>query len=139
MEEKYDPAILGQHIDRAARPSVVATKSGSAPGRPTLKFVDVGARWVDVEDRKKRVQAAERRTLLSAQRRLSGDHHREAASNAEKNARVKAAQDFKSSYRSMQTRVEARSLRGRPTRFNRFATRRHTAVKRAVAQAKAKA
>ncbi|VDB84328.1 unnamed protein product [Peniophora sp. CBMAI 1063] len=139
MEEKYDPSILGQHIDRAARPSVVTTKSGTAPGRPTLKFVDVGARWVDVEDRKKRVQAAERRALLSAQRRLPGEHHREAISNAEKSERVKAAQQFKNSYRSMQARAEARSLRGRPVRYNRFAARRHDAVKRAVAQAKATA
>lgn len=137
MEEKYDPSILGQHIDRAARAPVVTTKSGTAPGRPTLKFIDVGARWVDVDDRKKRVQAAERRALLNAQRRLSGEHHREATSNSDKSERVKAAQDFKNSYRSMQARVEARSLRGRPTRYNRFTARRHSAATRAIAKQKA--
>ncbi|KAI0363051.1 hypothetical protein BV20DRAFT_1007847 [Pilatotrama ljubarskyi] len=39
------------------------------PGRPTMRFVDVGAKFIDVDDRLKRISAAKRRTLMKRKRR----------------------------------------------------------------------
>ncbi len=36
--------------------------------RPSLKFVDVGGKFLDVEDRKRRLRASERRSKLRARR-----------------------------------------------------------------------
>ncbi|CDO73048.1 hypothetical protein BN946_scf185007.g102 [Trametes cinnabarina] len=37
--------------------------------RPTIRFVDVGAKFIDVDDRLKRIRAAKRRTLMKRRRR----------------------------------------------------------------------
>ncbi|KAI8990591.1 eukaryotic mitochondrial regulator protein-domain-containing protein [Trametes punicea] len=39
------------------------------PGRPTIRFVDVGAKFLDVDDRLRRIEAAKRRTLMKHRRR----------------------------------------------------------------------
>ncbi|KAJ8483155.1 hypothetical protein ONZ51_g4888 [Trametes cubensis] len=39
------------------------------PGRPTMRFVDVGAKFLDVDDRLKRISAAKRRSHRKRQRR----------------------------------------------------------------------
>ncbi|KAI9057780.1 hypothetical protein FKP32DRAFT_1597999 [Trametes sanguinea] len=41
------------------------------PGRPTIRFVDVGAKFIDVDDRLKRINAAKRRQLMKRRRRAS--------------------------------------------------------------------
>lgn len=38
-------------------------------GRPTMRFVDVGVKFLDVDDRLKRVNAAKRRSLMKRRRR----------------------------------------------------------------------
>ncbi|KAI0828914.1 eukaryotic mitochondrial regulator protein-domain-containing protein [Trametes gibbosa] len=40
-------------------------------GRPTMRFVDVGVKFLDVDDRLKRVTAAKRRSLMKRRRRTS--------------------------------------------------------------------
>ncbi|KAI0756302.1 eukaryotic mitochondrial regulator protein-domain-containing protein [Daedaleopsis nitida] len=54
-----------RHLKFETNPDVVLER----PGRPTIRFVDVGVKFVDVKDRLKRVQAAKRRTLLKRRRR----------------------------------------------------------------------
>lgn len=39
-----------------------------APGRPTIKFVDVGGRFIDVEERLRKIAQAERRAKLAARK-----------------------------------------------------------------------
>ncbi|KAH9897818.1 eukaryotic mitochondrial regulator protein-domain-containing protein [Cubamyces lactineus] len=39
------------------------------PGRPTMRFVDVGAKFLDVDDRLRRISAAKRRSQMKRQRR----------------------------------------------------------------------
>jgi len=43
------------------------------PGRPTWKFVDVGGKYVDVDDRLRRMKESERRSRLRSQRRARKD------------------------------------------------------------------
>ncbi|KAI0334345.1 hypothetical protein GY45DRAFT_1334257 [Cubamyces sp. BRFM 1775] len=43
------------------------------PGRPTMRFVDVGAKFLDVDDRLKRIRAAKRRSQMKRQRRGAGE------------------------------------------------------------------
>ncbi|KAL7285522.1 hypothetical protein ACG7TL_000624 [Trametes sanguinea] len=40
------------------------------PGRPTIRFVDVGAKFIDVDDRLKRINAAKRRQVMKRRRRV---------------------------------------------------------------------
>ncbi|KAI0714949.1 eukaryotic mitochondrial regulator protein-domain-containing protein [Earliella scabrosa] len=54
-----------RHLKLETEPDVVVERQG----RPTLRFVDVGVKFVDVKDRLKRVQAAKRRSLLKRRRR----------------------------------------------------------------------
>ena len=54
-----------RHLKLETEPDVVVERQG----RPTLRFVDVGVKFVDVKDRLKRVQAAKRRSLLKQRRR----------------------------------------------------------------------
>jgi hypothetical protein len=37
-----------------------------APGRPTIKFVDVGGKFIDVEERLRKIAQAERRAKINA-------------------------------------------------------------------------
>ena len=54
-----------RHLKFETEPDVVLER----PGRPTIRFVDVGVSFVDVKDRLKRVKAAKRRSLLKRRRR----------------------------------------------------------------------
>ena len=54
-----------RHLKFETEPDVVLER----PGRPTIRFVDVGVKFVDVKDRLKRVKAAKRRSLLKRRRR----------------------------------------------------------------------
>lgn len=54
-----------RHLKLETKPDVVLERLG----RPTLRFVDVGVKFVDVKDRLKRVQAAKRRSLVKRRRR----------------------------------------------------------------------
>ncbi|RDX51203.1 hypothetical protein OH76DRAFT_1436396 [Lentinus brumalis] len=62
-----DEALLKRlrHLKFETEPDVVLERSG----RPTLHFVDVGVKFVDVKDRLKRVHAAKRRALLKRRRK----------------------------------------------------------------------
>lgn len=64
-----DAALLKRlrHLKLETHPDVVHERLG----RPTIRFVDVGVKFVDVKDRLKRVQAAKRRTLLKRRRRAA--------------------------------------------------------------------
>src|ERR1700761_9322130 len=65
---KWGDQVLGQVHD-PMRPRVAIGTSGSAPGRPQIRFLDVGGRWVDQKDQARRAKAATHRALLRAQRR----------------------------------------------------------------------
>jgi hypothetical protein len=39
-----------------------------APGRPSIKFVDVGGKFIDVEERLRRIAQAERRAKITARK-----------------------------------------------------------------------
>ena len=54
-----------RHLKFETEPDVVLER----PGRPTVHFVDVGVKFVDVKDRLKRVHAAKRRALLKRRRK----------------------------------------------------------------------
>ena len=54
-----------RHLKFETEPEVVLERSG----RPTMHFVDVGVKFVDVKDRLKRVHAAKRRALLKRRRK----------------------------------------------------------------------
>ena len=91
--QKYDANLLGGHIQRT-RTRVVHSTTRST----SIKFVDVGARWVDIKDRKRRTKAAIRRSLLNAQRKAGGAAVSEPGSKAEARERVRAASEFKANH-----------------------------------------
>ena len=53
------------HLKFETEPEVVLER----PGRPTIRFVDVGVKFVDVKDQLKRDRAAKRRALMREKRR----------------------------------------------------------------------
>ena len=53
-----------RHLSFETSPDVVVKRVG----RPTMRFVDIGVKFVDVKDRLKRIQAAKRRTSLKLKR-----------------------------------------------------------------------
>jgi hypothetical protein len=61
-DEKYDPKILGRHKDNP--PKVQLLPSGNVPGRPMIKFVDVGGKFVDVKEHRTRAKASARRRTV---------------------------------------------------------------------------
>ncbi|KAH7915696.1 eukaryotic mitochondrial regulator protein-domain-containing protein [Hygrophoropsis aurantiaca] len=46
------------------------------PGRPAIKFIDVGGSFVDMDDRRKRLQEGERRTLRKAKKKVAAEQWR---------------------------------------------------------------
>lgn len=65
-EQKNDPELLG------LRPSTLVidkVKLVIRENRPTMKFVDVGGRFLDVNDRVRRIKESERRSRIKAKRR----------------------------------------------------------------------
>ncbi|KAI0800675.1 eukaryotic mitochondrial regulator protein-domain-containing protein [Fomes fomentarius] len=67
-----------RHLKLETKPDVVLERLG----RPTLRFVDVGVKFVDVKDRLKRVQAAKRRSLVKRRRRTVSPTLAESAQSA---------------------------------------------------------
>lgn len=53
------------HLKFETDPEVVLER----PGRPTMRFVDVGVKFVDVKDQLKRDRAAKRRAYMKEKRR----------------------------------------------------------------------
>lgn len=69
-EQKIDPKLLGDiHVQEDGHENA-APIMVERDNRPAVKFVDVGVKWVDVKDRKRRVQESERRSHLRTKRRL---------------------------------------------------------------------
>ncbi|EJF67220.1 hypothetical protein DICSQDRAFT_96444 [Dichomitus squalens LYAD-421 SS1] len=66
-KQSEETALLKRlrHLKSETEPDVVLER----PGRPTIRFVDVGVKFVDVKDRLKRVKAAKRRSVLKRRRR----------------------------------------------------------------------
>jgi hypothetical protein len=106
-QQTWNDEVLGiKHDPNRAR--VVIRSSGSAPGRPQVRFVDVGGRWVDQKDRARREKAAVHRALLSAQRHNNGLRSLSRGSNAATRLRIVRSQAFK--------RAELRRLNRRKRR-----------------------
>ncbi|KAJ3556706.1 hypothetical protein NM688_g1876 [Phlebia brevispora] len=65
---KSDPELLGEDIseDHELGTSFVVERGN----RPAVKFVDVGGKFLDVKDRRRRMQEGERRSKLRTKRRL---------------------------------------------------------------------
>jgi len=59
---KSDPRILVRYAGNP--PQVQIVPSGSAPGRPTTKFVDVGGKFIDVKDHTRRLKESDRRKRM---------------------------------------------------------------------------
>ena len=53
------------HLRFSTKPTVVRER----PGRPTMHFVDVGVKFVDVKDQLKRDRASKRRALMREKRK----------------------------------------------------------------------
>lgn len=65
-EQKNDPKLLG------LRPSTVVVdkvKLIVRDNRPNVKFVDVGGRFLDVDDRLRRIRECERRSKIRTRKR----------------------------------------------------------------------
>ena len=58
-DAKFDPKIIGQHKD--SPPKVRLLPSGNTPGRPMIKFVDVGGKFVNVKEHTARARESARR------------------------------------------------------------------------------
>lgn len=67
-EAKSSPYMLGR-IPESGRPKVVYNVSGAAPGRPVIKFTDVGGKFLDPKDREERMKVAQRRVKQKAKQR----------------------------------------------------------------------
>lgn len=65
---KSSPLMLGRVLE-AHRPKVVYNTSGAAPGRPIIKFTDVGGKFMDTKDREQRMKLAQRRVEKKAKQR----------------------------------------------------------------------
>ncbi|KAI0673723.1 eukaryotic mitochondrial regulator protein-domain-containing protein [Trametes maxima] len=57
---------------RHLRTETEAERTIDRPGRPTMRFVDIGMKFLDVDDRLRRVNVAKRRSLLKRRRRVTG-------------------------------------------------------------------
>ena len=70
---KSDPAFLGdKHLPPEAfehEPVVPAEVISKREGRPDVKFVDVGGKFIDIKDRKRRIAEGERRSRIRQRRR----------------------------------------------------------------------
>ncbi|KAH8102378.1 eukaryotic mitochondrial regulator protein-domain-containing protein [Cristinia sonorae] len=64
-DAKSDPKLLG----RRSKPSGDNVHVVERPGRTTLKFVDIGGKFLDVNDRVRRMKEGERRVKLKGKRR----------------------------------------------------------------------
>ena len=65
------PGILDAATDSAASTSKNEAKVNMVerPGRPAIKFIDVGNMFLDDKDRERRVKESERRAKVRARRR----------------------------------------------------------------------
>jgi len=63
---KSHPQILRPHLHNP--PKVQLVPSGSAPGRPATKFVDVGGKFIDLKEHAKRTKESDRRKRLTAKK-----------------------------------------------------------------------
>ncbi|KAA1467779.1 hypothetical protein DENSPDRAFT_832918 [Dentipellis sp. KUC8613] len=57
---KSDDTLLGHHSSQKERDARVTISEG-VQGRPTIKFVDVGGKFIDPKDRQRRMKESERR------------------------------------------------------------------------------
>jgi hypothetical protein len=62
---KSDPTLVPLYKDSSKHNTVVVSK----PGRPAIKFVDVGGKFVDVKDAFRRIAERERRARAKERRR----------------------------------------------------------------------
>jgi hypothetical protein len=65
------PGILDAATESAASKSENKTKVNivERPGRPAMKFIDVGDMFLDVKDQERRAKEGERRAKVRARRR----------------------------------------------------------------------
>ncbi|KAH7922695.1 hypothetical protein BV22DRAFT_1070087 [Leucogyrophana mollusca] len=81
-------AAIKAERDAKSHPSLVPRFSGKdhqkvkvvapRPGRPAIKFIDVGGAFLDVDDRKRRIQEGERRAKLKARKKEEAEAWRHA-------------------------------------------------------------
>lgn len=64
---RSDPELLGEDLseDHEFRAPFIVERGN----RPSIKFVDVGGKFLDVKDRRRRMQEGERRSQLGKKRR----------------------------------------------------------------------
>ena len=71
---KSDPVLLGdKHLPPEAfsqEPEVPSEVIATREGRPDVRFVDVGGKYIDVKDRKRRIAEGERRSRLREKRQV---------------------------------------------------------------------
>lgn len=71
---KSDPVLLGdKHLPEEAfsqEPVVPGEFVATRENRPDVKFVDVGGKYIDVKDRRRRIAESERRSRLREKRQL---------------------------------------------------------------------
>ncbi|KAI0274960.1 eukaryotic mitochondrial regulator protein-domain-containing protein [Gloeopeniophorella convolvens] len=64
---KSGDAILGHHHDSKRATEIINT-SGAAPGRPSIKFVDIGGQFLDPKDRMRRMKESARRSRVRSKK-----------------------------------------------------------------------
>ena len=67
-DAKSDPKILGKH--KGNPPKVQLLPSGHTPGRPTIEFVDVGGKFINLKEHTARVRESARRRTVRDKKRV---------------------------------------------------------------------
>jgi hypothetical protein len=67
METQKSHPTLVPHLEdtKTIRTPKSRVQISVTPGRPTIKFVDVGGKFIDVEERLRRIAQAERRAKIN--------------------------------------------------------------------------
>jgi len=71
---KSDPNLVPRHHDTPKEKVLIVSK----PGRPAVKFVDVGGKFIDVDERLRRIAESERRSKIKAKNREGKETERKA-------------------------------------------------------------
>ena len=67
-DAKSDPKILGKHKGNPGKARLLP--SGKAPGRPMIKFVDVGGKFIDLKEHTARARESARRRSIRDKKKV---------------------------------------------------------------------
>lgn len=76
-QRKSDPKLVPRH----GGPPTETVQIVSKPGRPTIQFVDVGGKYIEVEERLRRIAEGERRAKIKDRQRAAKVDMRRAGTN----------------------------------------------------------